>query len=235
MGHIELFSPALRQPQLTTDDFSFSVVKREYLPVPEQAPDRPCVQALSSRRSRRDFGPLAATGLSQLLWWAAKTKLAGRDATGHRWESRPAPSAGGRHPVDTIVIDRHEISLRVGLYDPVAHALCQVKVADEKTLERLMRQVNDIVPIEQGILLWFVAQFDRTMAKYQDGESLVWRDAGALLAVFYLACEALDLSCCAIGITGEPEISVALGGPDKLRGVGGLVVGSRIASSNDSG
>lgn len=90
-------------------------------------------------------------------------------------------------------------------------------------------------PAEDGVLLWFVAQFGRTLGRYVDGESLVWRDAGALLATVYLVCEALGLACCAIGPSGDPDMPQIVGAENELRGVGGCIVGSRQCQPTDNG
>jgi len=76
-------------------------------------------------------------------------------------------------------------------------------------------------------MLWFAAQFDRTLSRYNNGESLVWRDSGALAATIALVAECLHLSSCAIGITGEPFISQILDSKGALVGVGGLLIGQR--------
>lgn len=230
MSHIELASPTLRDSWAECHGFPYRVLSRRYLPTPETLPVTSLVDVIESRRSRRDFGLLDEDELGTLLWIAARTRGTRTDPSGRRYQIRAAPSAGGLHPVDLIVIEGVRSSPRVHLYDPLAHALCELHIADQQQLESLLKFVNDILPAGEGVLMWFVAQFERTLAKYVNGESLVWRDAGSLLALIYLAAEAMGLSCCAIGPTGEPEISKALGGDDRLRGVGGCLIGRRASS-----
>ena len=227
MNHFELASPSLREPRGEYTDFAYQVLARCYLPIPEELPSMSLVDTLSYRRSRRRFGCLDPDDLSTLLWMAGRSRGRRVDPSGRPYQIRATPSAGGIHPIDVMVVDHAALPPKIHLYDPSAHALCELCIADHQQLDVLLDTVNDILPTENGTVIWFVAQFGRTMAKYIDGESLVWRDAGALLAVFCLVGESIGLSCCAIGITGEPAISAALGGPDRLRGVGGLAVGAR--------
>jgi hypothetical protein len=94
-------------------------------------------------------------------------------------------------------------------------------------MDKLFVAVDEVVAPEQARMLWFGAQFERTLSKYENGESLVWRDAGALLATLSLVAECLSLNCCAIGITGEPFVSGMFGKDSNVVGVGGLLVGRR--------
>ncbi len=79
-----------------------------------------------------------------------------------------------------------------------------------------------------GVILWFAAQFARTRAFYEQADSLVWRDAGALVATVALLAETLDLACCPLGVTGEPLLSQVLGSDDAVVGAGGCMIGARI-------
>jgi len=139
------------------------------------------------------------------------------------------PSAGGRHPIDILVIEQPQ-QPALAVYDASAHAVCDLEVTNVEYLHYLVREVNEITMNEDGAILLFVANFNRTMAKYQDGESLVWRDSGALLATCYLVSEGLGLGCCGIGATGEPWITRLLNNSATARGVGGCIVGARPRS-----
>jgi hypothetical protein len=114
------------------------------------------------------------------------------------------------------------------LYNPISHSLAAVDGIGPEDVNVFCDHVTNVVPISQGTIVWFGAQFHKTLAKYDGGESLVWRDAGALLATFCMVSEALDLNCCGIGITGEPFLSRMLGSPEGVRGVGGCVIGTRV-------
>jgi SagB-type dehydrogenase family enzyme len=183
-------------------------------------------EVLADRRSRRKFGSLEISTLSTFLWLGCKTRERSAAASGVVWEHRPAPSAGGRHPIDILILDQFEKLATVSLYDPISHALIQLG-CDSQIVQQLAATGQQLLPHTEGLVIWFAAQFDRTLSKYDDGESLVWRDAGALLATMHLTAEALRLNFCALGHTGEPLISAMLEGQATAIGVGGCVVGSR--------
>jgi SagB-type dehydrogenase family enzyme len=229
MRHTDLLSPKPRKRELPFKEFQYKFGRRLYLPVPESSIDRNFLDVLAARETRRTFGQLGTEALSQLLWYSSKTRATRRSGNGDAWQHRPCPSAGGRHPIDIMVWNHHGDPETVYRYDPIAHCLSEICEVDKASLAKLMRAINEVVPVGPAIILWFVAQFDRTLAKYLRGESLVWRDSGALLATVYLVAEALDLNCCGIGITGEPWISAALKGKKRLCGVGGCFVGERAA------
>jgi SagB-type dehydrogenase family enzyme len=113
------------------------------------------------------------------------------------------------------------------LYEPVPHALSKLRIADQILLEQFLVLVDGIVQLEEATIIWFGAQFGRTLSKYENGDSLVWRDAGALLMTISLVAEFLGLNCCALGITGEPSFSRILESREKVSGVGGLLIGDR--------
>ena len=94
-------------------------------------------------------------------------------------------------------------------------------------LSRFLTSIDQVVSVGQGTIIWFGAQFDRTLSRYKDGESLVWRDTGALIATISLVAECLNLNCCALVIIGEPHFSQLLNSKGIVIGVGGLLVGSK--------
>jgi hypothetical protein len=58
------------------------------------------------------------------------------------------------------------------------------------------------VPSARGDALMLVGHNRVTSAKYSYSESLLWRDAGCLIATLGLCAEWLDLGFCALGILG---------------------------------
>jgi hypothetical protein len=124
------------------------------------------------------------------------------------------------------------VHLQVGysavcLYDPAAHAFCELELFDRDAFVLLCKHIHEVLDVQKGTLLWMIAAFDKILQRYRDGESLVWKDAGVLTSTMTMTAEALGLNCCALGITGEPWTSSMLGLPDSVAGVGGLVIGSR--------
>ena len=88
------------------------------------------------------------------------------------------------------------------------------------------REVSAVLEPQDGTVLLFVADFALSAAFYESGESLVWRDAGALLATLALTSEALHLNCCPLGFTGESIVQQILSA-DRFGGAGGMIVGNQ--------
>lgn len=228
MEFIRLKSPSLRLPERAPVPFAYKSLGTEYLTEPAPRPSPPLLEALSRRESRREGLRPSREEIAQLLWYSARTLWTAREESGFLWQHRPSPSGGGRHPVDLLVCSSM-IQPSLEVYDPLAHCLCRLEVADQDALVDFVNEVNAVLPVGDATILWFVAQFDRTMSKYKNGESLVWLDAGALLATVYLVAEALALACCAVGITGSPWVSQALGGEGQLDGLCGCLLWRRTS------
>lgn len=227
MNRIDLPSPVPREQELPSEPFQYVTGPPWYIPLPAPMPTALLWDVIESRSSRRVFGPLTEQALSAVLWYSAKTRRIEHDKGRLNWESRPAPSAGGRHPIDVLVVDKVDTTWRIRLYDPHAHALSELCPANRNEVRRFGEEITRVVNPGAGTIIWFIADWTKIHSRYEHGESLVWRDAGALLALFYLASEGLGLSCCAVGMTGDPMISSAVDGNQNLFGVGGCVIGAQ--------
>ncbi len=226
MEHIRLTSPSLRESEQAPEPFVYKRLEAQYLPEPPPLQSPPFFEVLNRRESRRQGFHPSREDIAQLLWHSARTLRTSREESDFLWQHRPAPSGGGRHPVDLLIcssLTRPTLEL----YDPLAHCFCVLDVADRVALTQFVNEVDKVLPVGDAVILWLVAQFDRTISKYQNGESLVWLDAGALLATVYLVAEASDLACCAVGITGNPWLTQALGGEDRLDGLCGCLLWRR--------
>ena len=226
MEWINLGSPTPREYELAYSEFEYKVEGKTYLSEPEIQIDTPIGSVLAERRSVRSLKAVPGEKINALLWYSSRV-ISLAPAASRRWQHRPSPSAGGRHPVDLFVVDLHTSSEEIFLYDPISHALSRLVISELTYLYQLIEFSNQILPLDQATIIWFGGQFERTMSKYEDGESLVWRDAGALIATLSLVAESLQLNCCALGITGEPLFSQMLKSKGKVTGVGGLVIGER--------
>lgn len=211
--------PLARVRQL--DPTPYVVLDCEYLPRPSLAEERGFFSVLEARHSRRDFAPIARSDLATLFWYSAKIKGEFATSTGH-WQHRTPPSAGGCHPIDLWVVERS----RIQWYDPVGHALCEIQLTHPGTADALFREVDAVVPVGDGTVIWLVARPERTTQAYINAESLIWRDAGVLLATLIYSAEALGLSICPVGILGTSAVQRALSGGNGVA-AGGCVVGSR--------
>jgi SagB-type dehydrogenase family enzyme len=220
----DLRSPVLRPTELRYQEYRYARTGAKYLAVPLDPPEQMFFDVLGRRQTRRRFtAPLNEAAISALLWYSSKTLATRTEEGGHIWQHRPAPSGGGRHPIDLLVWESDTES--PSLYDPIAHSLVEFETSEPSSARELIDRARTLVPFESASVIWFVAQFDRTLSRYEFGESVVWRDAGVLLGILCLIAEALGVSCCPLGMTGEPCISRLLGSDELTTGAGGLLLG----------
>lgn len=176
---------------------------------------------LEQRQTRREFySELPDADLGEFLWLACRSRSSRLGPYGTPQESRPAPSAGGMHPIHVLLARDGQPWHR---YHPEEHAV--VEVRGSKPLATAARAVaGELVPLHSGVLVALVAEPGKTAAKYDYPESLVWRDAGVLLGYMSVVAEALGLSFCPLGITGHAQVS-KLSVDGRLIGAGLAVLG----------
>lgn len=200
----------------------------EICPLPSFAGtlDRSFGEVLNARVSQRDFGLVDDLQLGTFLWLACRTRGVGASDLGFDLEHRAVPSAGAIHPIHVVV--KRPGDGRWWLYEPRAHQLLELKHAPAK-LSGLYDHSLQVLKGYEATRFLFLAEPGKTLCKYQDGCSLVWRDAGTLLGVMALTATAQGLNFCPLGITGEPWAST-LADQGKLAGVGLALLGSASSS-----
>lgn len=193
------------------------------LPLRSQSLELDLVELLERRQTRRDFkGTLTDTKLGEFLWLSCRNRSAWPSPYGLEQESRVYPSAGAMHPIHVLVARENKGWMR---YDPIEHALIELpKSVEHATASR--RAAGKLVPLEQGMLIGLVAELGKTAAKYENPESLVWRDAGVVLGYMSLIAEALDLAYCPLGMSGQPHLTNYISDAASLQAVGLSVLGN---------
>jgi SagB-type dehydrogenase family enzyme len=124
------------------------------------------------------------------------------------WSKRPSPSAGGIHPIDLVIYDSSR-GPALYYYNPLDHSLNELDLNKDEIIDFVNHVYGSKVNSKKSTIIWMVAHPNRTNAKYQNSDSLVWRDAGCLLYCLNLVCNALKISFCSLGTLGEPYISRA--------------------------
>lgn len=125
------------------------------------------------------------------------------------------------HPIHVLVARDVEPWMR---YDPVTHELVELLGSTDSAAAG--RDVaSHIIELRRGVLLGLVTEPGKTSVKYENHETLVWRDAGVVLGYMSLVAEALGLSFCPLGITGHPYLTAYLPAPTQLQASGLAVVG----------
>lgn len=142
------------------------------------------------------------------------------------WESRATPSAGGIHCISLLCLPIEDDAC-AGLFDPDRHDLIQLSDAQRQAaVEENRRSVTALCGATFGTTLQLVADTARIDGAYENAETLIWRDAGALTMTLTLVAEALDLAALPLGRTGAGIVTAAGFGPE-WRGVGAIHTSSR--------
>ena len=163
-------------------------------------------QALSARRSRRDFlsKHLIDSQIGQLLWAAQ-----GIDAdTGHR----NAPSAGAAYPLEVYLVNSEGLFH----YLPAIHSL---ELLDYTELRpALARAALDQKFIEDApMTIILAACFARTTDCYGNrGVGFVYMEAGHAAQNIHLQAEALGLGSVAVGAFDEQAVKQVLSLPANI-------------------
>ncbi len=132
-------------------------------------------------------------------------------------------SGGALHPIDVVIVDWRGAP-RIMRYDPLAHQLEILVPKVFNDLYELAHAAGEIVPHARGTAVVLLADPARVAATYDKPESLLWRDAGALLQTLFLAATAFRLAFCPLGILGH-EVVQALGLKKRLTAAGVAVIG----------
>ena len=201
----------------------WEVQKRRSLAVSNSEELAPMATTLDSRHSQRTFAPICEARLGALLWHTARTKESAPSPLGFQIEHRPTPSAGAIHPIHLVIQLANEGNW--ARYNPQEHSLDLLAQSDS-LLQPLVDCSEQVMPRGGGHLILFVAEPGKTAAKYENPESLIWRDAGILQGSLALVAAALGLNYCLLGITGNPWVT-QLSDQGKLQGVGVAILGSK--------
>ena len=173
------------------------------------------------RRTRRAFGPITSDALGALLHLTSKVQQQGETGLGFAIQKRPTPSAGAIHPIHLVFADQSSEQWR--RYDASSHELRAIVGAPHPrgSFDAMQR----VMPAPGATLMLLAAEPGKTAAKYLAVQSLVIRDAGVLLGTMALSAEALDLTFCPLGETGDVWVR-QLVEQRGLVGVGAAFLGS---------
>ena len=142
-----------------------------------------------------------------------------------RRSRRPAPSGGALHAIDVLVVWPGR-EARVFRYEPFDHKLLKLAVSDARKLSVFIQDVANILPSASGALLLLTGDIRRVAAAYEQPDSLLWRDAGALMQTLHLTATAYGQAFCPLGILGEIALR-AVRGDRQLKAVGVAAIGTQ--------
>ncbi len=166
---------------------------------------------------------MAWADVGNLLWHITRqTAPPHFGRSGLRVEHRVPPSAGGLHPFSLVCLSAEEPGAKI--YDVGAHCFLPI-VGDYTLLQRLNTlAVSAVTGTNRGCTVRFIADAELADAAYANSETLLLRDAGALVAVASLFAEQLGLAACPLGFLGQ-ELVAPLGFPDhRFLSMGGVQI-----------
>lgn len=223
MTWIDLGNPIPLETHGRHEPYEWPSQDIEYLSAPVDLTLQSLEKIIYARRTRRVFGLLSQVQIAKFLWLSCRVFAKGDDRFGFSLTQRPVPSAGAIHPIHLILGDKNSDWSR---YDPDRHGLASLRTAGS-ALTGLWQAIEQVLEPADGTALLFVAEPGKVYAKYESGNSLIWRDTGVIIGHMALVAEALQLNFCPLGITGEPWVS-RLDVQRQLVGVGVALLGSRV-------
>ncbi len=180
-----------------------------HLPSPSEKGEISLEEAISRRRSIRDFTsePVSQSQLSQILW-------AAQGINDIRWKYRTAPSAGATYPLEILVVCGQNgiegIDDGIYHYNIAHHSLTLHRQGDVRT--NLARAaLNQEFIYEAPLDIVICALYQRTTLGYGSrGERYVHMEVGHAGQNIYLQAAALGLATVAIGAFSDEQVREVL-------------------------
>lgn len=201
-------------------EYTWPVVSSKVFEVSEAPPTRTFADVIEQRRSIRLLAPAPLEQTVGALLFALRPRF-WKEGDLLRRSRRPSLSAGALHPI-TVLLFQERAVFRLN--------------AESSTLERLqfsdkayaawVSKCQRVLPEANGTFLTLVADMARPSSAYANSESLVWRDAGAMLQTIALVVELFGLGFCPLGILGR-EVVTELHSDGQLLAVGAAAIGLR--------
>ena len=138
---------------------------------------------------------------------------------------RLSASAGALHPVEVLLVHG---PAHVYRYVPDTHELERLRVSHPRELVLFREDCGEVLPKALGTAIVLAGDVTRVAAVYERPESLMWRDAGALLQTLALSATAFGLAFCPLGTLGASVLR-AIGKEEQLSATGVGLVGRRSA------
>jgi len=169
-----------------------------YLPSPHQKGSVSLEEAITRRRSKRDFTPepISLSQLSQILW-------AAQGISGTSWKYRTVPSAGATYPLEVFVVCGRDSLEGVddGIYHyNIAHHSLTLHHKGDVRLELARAALEEQFIYQAPVDIVICALYQRTTRRYGSrGERYVHIEVGHAGQNIYLQATALGLATVAIG------------------------------------
>ncbi|UDF29743.1 UNVERIFIED_ORG: hypothetical protein LHK14_00020 [Roseateles sp. XES5] len=185
--------------------------------------DKLFASVVRTRRSRR---AIAAASLEQVARTVRETLKADFVGYGEKQGRRlkAVLSAGAIHPVKAIVLRRDH---RPIVYDDVRDLFVSVQVRAPSAYTAFFQTCEAVLPEADGHWVALISDCRNVRRLYANHESLVWRDAGAVIQMMALTSEAHEMAFCPLGVVGGEIIEALLPETPDIVPVGVVALGRR--------
>jgi len=166
---------------------------------------------MTERTSLRKYvaTPLSLAEMSYLLWCTQGVKSVGQVHT-----MRTVPSAGARHPFETVVLANRVEGVEPGLYayEAVDHQLATLRTGPEVAEQVAAAAFGQgFVKACAATFLWVAVPYRTTWRYGQRGYRYMHLDAGHVCQNLYLAAEAIGHGACAVAAFDDDAMIAFLG------------------------
>ena len=181
------------------------------------------IDVIEARRSTREMTHAPLREIVNVVGFATRPRFVlANDAL--KRTRRLTPSAGALHPLDIVLADWRGAP-RLMRYDSLSHHLELLITSDSNNqLAKFANATEELLPDAQGTALILLGDVARIDAAYEDWDTLLWRDAGALLQTLFMVATAFRLAFCPLGILGHEVVRV-LGLAPRVTPVGVAMIG----------
>lgn len=218
MPHTE--DPIPRANSFPAESFDWPVISRAGC-APVVAPSSQTFESVvERRRSGRQMAQAPISEIVNVLGFAMRPRF-WKDDVFRRTRSL-AISAGALHPLSVLIIPGR-YDQRLYRYNVVEHCLETLRI-EIAVLNGWLQRATEVLPGADGTYLLFTADTTGPNAVYENAESLIWRDAGALLQLVAMVSSSFQLEFCPLGLLGS-EIVAMLASPGRLIPAGVAVIG----------
>jgi hypothetical protein len=215
--------PEPKAPDTAAPAVAWPVTKAVRIPALARPPAADVAAVMERRRSVRRMSRASLREIANMMAWVLAPSRVWSLDNGTR-SRRMAASAGALHVVEPILIP--PVGRRAFRIDGLSARMEILEVSDAGLAAAFRRKVAELVPDAAGChAVVLAADFVRASAFYDAVDSLVLRDAGALLQTLHLASEAYRLSAVPLGILGTEAIESILPAGSGVRAVGVMVIG----------
>lgn len=219
---IELPSPYPKELQHEAPILQWDIDKEIKIRNKKVSTKNDFLQLLKTRRTRREFKSVHLNDVGELLYLSNRT-LFRENSSGLTTEKRPVISAGGLHCVEILVSPANDSYLY--RYNSISHSFERLT---SYSTSKIRQVINQFFPTgKHASAIWYVGDITKASGKYEHPESLIWRDAGAILSTHSLVSEHLNLAFSPLGVTLQAHAE-KLSNERILMCLGIALIGSRV-------